>query len=1102
VSNDELNEFYGAIAERASQKREEVTPDHLSRDANLAGEKAASLDVPAPSAFVKLREEGEIKQLRRVRKWQYFAGRVLSVLEASDGKEKSKDDGKELHEVLKKNWDGYPAKQLEYDQVRCGDLKLKREIVCKLVGDLLEDKLSAAMYEPIRDKAKYTKSPLSEGVRTGLAFSGGGIRSATFNLGILQGLARDGLLPCFDYLSTVSGGGYIGSWLVAWLKRKGFATVNPQLSPDWNEHDQEEPSELEFLRSYSNYLTPRLGLLSADTWSLVATWVRNLLLNLTILVLLTAAVLLLPRLIVSLSHWNHPNWYLAFVLGLMLLALVYTGRNLELFGRRPRLFPRFSQQGAIQGTIVVPTVLASWLGSCWLWNEGRKLVCHPRAWAIWMLLGAALTFLVWLVAWLLSLKKSPVEASDQSGERPKSLTWFPLVLFSLLEGAVGGLVLFALASLFRRLCNAAYPGNNVHFVAWGTGLVAAIFGLMVALQIGLMGTDFPDERREWWSRVSAWVTIYSLAWVSLFGLALYGPLIVTWAGKWVNWGAALVWLAHTITGAAGARSAKTGGPGPNNATGIVLKAAPLVFVVGLLVLLSFCIYRILPRENVTAHHEAVSVTMDLNLSQDSGDKSTAVTASVNSTSGNDKVSYHDLAMAYWRSSVKTDRRTGLWIFGIALLCTSLAFLLSCRVDINEFSMHLLYRNRLVRCYLGASHQAEAPPAAEGGGEAAEDERNPNPFTGFDPADDILLADLAQNAARPKGKGGNTGSYVGPYPILNATLNVTHGKCLAWQERKAESFSFTPLFCGFDVKPVQKPHVQGMEKEPLEPSGYRPTWNYLYPDEGPYLGTAMGISGAAASPNMGYHSSSALAFLMTLFDIRLGWWAGNPRRKASRKYEDPPWKRRGPGLGILYLLLELFGSTDDERGYVYLSDGGHFENLGIYELVRRECRLIVACDASADEKYRFQDLGNAIRKCRIDHGVDIDLPLQSLQPKAERKGHGKWSPLHWAVGVIHYEKLDASKKPGLLIYLKASLTGNEPADVLEYKNGHPAFPHDTTANQFFTESQFESYRMLGEHIVQKCKERNLLDLVCDPSTWECMDADGLRNKVVEEYNKRP
>ena len=154
--------------------------------------------------------------------------------------------------------------------------------------------------------------------------------------------------------------------------------------------------------------------------------------------------------------------------------------------------------------------------------------------------------------------------------------------------------------------------------------------------------------------------------------------------------------------------------------------------------------------------------------------------------------------------------------------------------------------------------------------------------------------------------------------------------------------------------------------------------------------------------------------MTMFNARLGWWMGNPRDKHN-------WLRSGPRRGLLYLLNELFGLTNDRTHFVNLSDGGHFENLGIYELVRRRCRYIIACDAEQDEHVDFQRPGDAIRKCRTDFGAEISV-------SARASGHGQRdSPLHCVLGDITY----ADGEQGTLLYLKSSVTGDEPADVLEY-----------------------------------------------------------------------
>ena len=109
---------------------------------------------------------------------------------------------------------------------------------------------------------------------TGLAFSGGGIRSATFNLGITQALAELRLLRQFDYLSCVSGGGYIGGWLSAFIHLKSNGRVE-DAEPLLQSGGTENPA-IRFLRSYSNYLTPKASFISADTLTAVATYLRNL----------------------------------------------------------------------------------------------------------------------------------------------------------------------------------------------------------------------------------------------------------------------------------------------------------------------------------------------------------------------------------------------------------------------------------------------------------------------------------------------------------------------------------------------------------------------------------------------------------------------------------------------------------------------------------------------------------------------------------------------------------------------------------------------------------------------------------------------------------
>jgi hypothetical protein len=267
---------------------------------------------------------------------------------------------------------------------------------------------------------------------------------------------------------------------------------------------------------------------------------------------------------------------------------------------------------------------------------------------------------------------------------------------------------------------------------------------------------------------------------------------------------------------------------------------------------------------------------------------------------------------------------------------------------------------------------------------------------------------------------------------------------------------------------------------LQYNGFIPTACHIKREsKGMTMSSAVAISGAAASPNMGFHSSPPMAFLMTVFNVRLGWWLRNTR------YRNAP---DSPRIGLLYLFHELFGTTDDSSRYVYLSDGGHFENMGLYELLRRRCRTVIVCDAEADRDLCFEGFGMAIRKARIDFGIEIRITEAIAPPSSSTAAHaasslsdlGRNTPMgaegllefkhfpgnlfHALVGEIYYPEDHSGDAPGRLLYIKSMLNGDEPADVINYHRVHPSFPFDSTMDQFFTESQFESYRRLGEHIL--------------------------------------
>jgi hypothetical protein len=217
--------------------------------------------------------------------------------------------------------------------------------------------------------------------------------------------------------------------------------------------------------------------------------------------------------------------------------------------------------------------------------------------------------------------------------------------------------------------------------------------------------------------------------------------------------------------------------------------------------------------------------------------------------------------------------------------------------------------------------------------------------------------------------------------------------------------------------------------------------------------------------MGYHSSPSLGFIMTLLNVRLGAWLGNPGPDGKATFN-----RSHPRPSLRPMFDEALGKTNDKNPYVYLSDSGHFENLGLYEMVRRRCRQIVLVDAGQDASFAFEDLGNAVRRIYIDMGVRITFDqMIAIFPHGAKDDEKKGR--YGALGTIHYEDVDSSCEgepapKGHLMYVKPAFYGEEPIDVYNYAKSSTTFTHETTANQFFTESQFESYRALGSYVVER------------------------------------
>jgi hypothetical protein len=889
----------------------------------------------------------------------------------------------------------------------------------------------------------------------GVAFSGGGIRSATFNLGVLQGLASAGWLPRVDYLSTVSGGGYIGAWLLAWIKRRGSIQAVQQslrgavarCDPPYDAFDNTDPSAdhvrpIRFLREYSNYLTPRGGFFSADTWTMMAIWVRNTALNLLVLALFLMGLLVAPRVLgLVFINLHSPGFSAAAAALLMLWAGALAGWNLGTFDRHPPAADastpaRGDSALLIAVTLVVPLFVSAFLVTAALWAAPGLADPRQSWWSnpAFLAAFAVSTLAILSTAVIANLTAAAGDLAASYHTLSERLT---IALRGSLRSAITGAVASFLGALLLLLfCRTIVPlvledtQRGVWIaVAFGPLAILVLSSAVIVMYLGLEGAAFQDERREWWSRVGAWISLIGGGWALISSISFFAPLWLARLGLYARVAGA-GWLSVTGAGAWLASGGKSNGK--NLAldrilwTRWLITLAPFIFILGFLSILSVVTHLLLAEVQIQASRispprwpsgfgEPVFTVFPL-----------------------PELELRRFVETYWAI---LEPRSFVPLL-LAMLCLVIAFLLARRVDVNEFSMHHFYRNRLVRAYLGASRSPR--------------HRSPNAFTGLDLDDDLKLwrfqtRDLStdNDASSDCQRGFN-----GPYPIINATLNASSGEDLAWQERQGQSFVFTPLYSGFDFAVKDTAFAQRtrnqfayQRSELFGSARGAATFGGRDLEGGMGIGTAIAISGAAANPNAGYHTSPGVAFLLTVFNVRLGWWIGNPRMDR--------WRHNSPRQGLFYLMSELFGYAGTQREYVNLSDGGHFDNMGLYELVRRRCKYVVVCDAEEDGGYTFEGIANAIRKCRVDFGVVITLQTNGIRP--ETTGG---SMVHAAVGTISYPGVEEC---GRLIYIKASVTGDEPIDVLEYKARFPVFPHESTADQSFDESQFESYRALGLHI---------------------------------------
>jgi hypothetical protein len=972
--------------------------------------------------------------------------------------------------------------------------------------------------------------------RTALCLSGGGVRSATFNLGILQGLARQRLLEKFHYLSTVSGGGYIGSWLSAWSYRHpgGLKGVMDELRDKPHSTFDPEPKPVEYLRDYSNPQTPQAGVLSADFWTLVAVYIRNLLLNWMTFVPLLLAVLVIPRIFIAMVRIHPPNWdHWLLLTGLCAatVSVIFTGLNLPSSGRSNQT------QGSFLVSCLLPLIISAMaFAAFWACQKRREVTLKETA------IAAIVVSLCGLAAYTGARFKRRYNPKFY-GRRKIAYLIAGSVALTLLAATITGLLGAQLVKSDQmwHLKRSLSGFDPRLFVCFGVPILLSLYTLGGTLVAGFTSRWTGEDDQEWWARSFAWVIIVIIGWSAINALVLYGPslFLSDWlsSGRWTRIGKFLTVVIGMTSGIftlIGGLSDKTLARKQHETYAMRLPmlqklsklAAPFFFAFLIIIfslatnwlLVSFSRLAVWLMLKVYGAYDVLLINL----------QGIEVEIFKSSIAPLAKLSELGISAVQHLGILKESplRLVVTFFFVLAVL----GWVMGLIIDSNKFSLHSYYGNRLKRTYLGASRE----------------KRGGNLFTGFDTCDNIQMHELRSawlrkknfkdigrfidriknynqqhdplsayiyerlspstktlleapsSSSFPSGElkrelihdlnkllDGNSlyiaGLDLGRWReeieqllkhssqgetriIINRrilaavysdeideyecpkmlhvvcmALNLAKSGKLSWQERKAETFTVSPLHSGNLWL------------------GYRRS-RYYGGNNGISLGTAFTISGAAASPNMGYMLSSPLAsFLMSMFNVRLGWWLGNPGEAGDKTFE-----RDVPGFVLGPLVQEALSQADDNKRYVYLSDGGHFENLGLYEMVLRRCHIIVVSDASTDARYTYDSLGMAIRKIRIDLGIPIEFEEFRFGCGARDRNNAENK--HCAIARIHYSCVDDEGTDGVLIYIKPDISGDEPRDVLNYKNDSPKFPQESIADQFFDEPQFESYRMLGSHIM--------------------------------------
>lgn len=879
------------------------------------------------------------------------------------------------------------------------------------------------------------RSPGEQAPAIGVALSGGGIRSATFSLGLLQALAEHKRLPHVDYLSTVSGGGYAGSFLGSlFMPRYDDLTVPYPVQEPGDTRKRESPRQA----------GERVEKLLTDPPDATET---------TVTIDGTATRTFHP------IRWLRENGrYLTpsgasdfmFLAAYYLRALVgvQTVLGVVLFGVALSFY---TVRLVLDAWVPLPQFWAlSWAPAL---REGAALWWSPILWLAPLTLvvfSVPLVLTYWIVYQQNQRRRTPEDWAVEIG---------PVIL---------GLAAFGLAWYAQRVAS----GNPIRFVLLYAGAVFVVSLAIRNLWFGvLLGRDWKAQAplvaraRQKLTRglthsLYAALVLAAVGVIDSLGQSIFIGLVrdqlLGWGGGGAGVVAAILAIRRAADWIGGTSSTKLRQFISRNYKRVALVVA-LVAIVALASLHAAVVQAVCWSNQLLGWRDLVHSDWD----------SVAPTR--------DGIPLHDeLLMWTW----------AVW-FTIALLIgLSVGFL-------NNSTFHRFYASRLTRTYLGAANFARLRLFWEKLKSAK--------------ANDAATAATAASAAPPT-RARTYGSSVleshrdddlalrsyfevqsaGPLHLINVALNESVSKTsnLQREDRKGVALCVGPA--GIGVNGAFRPWQAGPNQAGIAIAAAGENDPALRTVERLALGAWVAISGAAVSTGLGRMSATGISLLTWLANIRLAyWWKPAPLMRAVSRaiaVRDANPMRIANAYDLMWQEMRgaFVGQTDR---YWNLSDGGHFENTAAYELIRRRVPLIVVSDNGADPSYAFNDVQNLVRRVRLDlgaeirflDGVELDNLVNRSRPehaplRALLGAPGDFQPSPKMTGkcvllatVEYTPAADGTREHSLMVLIKPSLTYFAPLDVRAYGDANPDFPQQSTADQFFDEAQWESYRKLGLEI---------------------------------------